>query len=223
MTVYFIRRKGDQTGPIKIGFAKSLDRRLKEFATATPEGFDVIAAIDCGRGVERQLHKDLADYCVGGEWFAPSIDVMVAIEKVKNGSYASFDNHHGPRPIIAEPVAELVASIVDETRFYLNELVKREFCGAGDTISAARDRVMITLGLSVSYGATLWNKSQGLSDVQGEVYRVLRLNYALAVEREGTINEMQRRHLAFVRAESARRATDQKPVSAGLGKTAARD
>jgi len=203
MTIYCIRRNGDKSGPIKIGFTANFEKRRKELATATPEGFEVLALVDAGRGVESALHRDLADFCVGGEWFAPSNEVLAAIERVKHGQYDHEDNHCGARPIIAEPVVELEAPIVDETRFYLNELIKREFRGAGDTISGARDRVMEGGELSTSYGARLWNRSQELTDVPGQVYRNLRIAYALTVEREGTINSMQAGFLQFMRQNGA--------------------
>lgn len=203
MTVYFIRRKGVAAGPIKIGYAVNLEKRIKTLLTATPEGFEIIGTIDAGRGVEKALHRELADFCIGGEWFAPSSEVLAAIEQAKSGRFDHEDNHRGPRPIISEPQRELEANIVDETRFYLNELIKREHRGSGDTLSAARDRVMTDSGLSTKYGFRLWSKSQELSDVPGEVYRCLRLAYALACEKEGRISDMQARHLAFVRRERA--------------------
>jgi hypothetical protein len=199
MTVYCIRRKGDTAGPIKIGFASNFEKRRKALSTATPEGFDVLALIEAGRGVERALHAELADFRVGGEWFAPSSEVLAAIEKARTGQYDHEDNHAGPRPIISEPTAELEAPIVDETRFYLNELIKREFTGAGDTTSAARDRVMQAAELSPIYGRRLWFRSQELNDVPGQVYRNLRIAYALAVESEGTINSMQAKFLEGMR------------------------
>lgn len=199
MTIYCIRRTNDLTGPIKIGFTSDFSKRRKALLTATPEGFEVLALIDAGRGVERALHAELADYCVGGEWFAPSLDVLSAIERARVGQYDHADNHSGPRPIVSEPTIELETPIVDEARFYLNELIKREFAGAGDTISRARDRVMISAELSPLYGRRLWFRSQELSDVPGQVYRNLRVAYALTVEREGTINPMQSKFLDGLR------------------------
>lgn len=65
MTVYAIKRQGSD-GPIKIGYARSFSSRLKTLSTATPdEGFDVLALIDAGRGVERALHVDRRQVVTG--------------------------------------------------------------------------------------------------------------------------------------------------------------
>lgn len=83
MTVYFIRRKGDPSGLIKIGLTSDLSRRLASMETTIPEGIDLLVAIDGGEPVEAHFHALFRDSRVSGEWFVPSADLLACIDGLK--------------------------------------------------------------------------------------------------------------------------------------------
>lgn len=191
MAVYVIKRRGDTSGLVKIGFTNNVDRRLKDLSTATPEGFDVLYVFDGGRSLEAHLHELLSGSRVVGEWFQLTEYARSIIEATNDAS----DGDERRRSPIPTPDDEFSVNIVLETRFYLNELVKREWKGMGDTVEAARDRVMDACGADRSYGFRLWSKFHELNDVSGNVYREIRLHFALALHAEGNLTAHQERFL----------------------------
>lgn len=57
-------------GPVKIGKARSVEKRLAALQTAHPYKLTVIATIqNGGREMERKLHRRFADRRLNGEWF----------------------------------------------------------------------------------------------------------------------------------------------------------
>lgn len=194
MPVYVIRRKHDEGGLVKIGFTNNVERRLYDLATATPEGFDVLHTFKSGRTMEAKLHEYFAAHRVSREWFRLSAEQISSLKRFEE-IYDEYEGRQSPIPCADDEYSE---NIVLETRFYLNELVKREWRGMGDTIEAARDRVMDVSGIDRSYGFRLWSKFSELSDVSGAVYRSLRLAYALALKAEGNINVNQAKFLLIV-------------------------
>ena len=66
-TVYFLL--GRQTNLLKIGFASHLDERINSIQAMTPDILDLVKTIPGTIQIERQLHKDFADYRAHGEWF----------------------------------------------------------------------------------------------------------------------------------------------------------
>lgn len=77
--VYFIRA-GD--GPIKIGIACDLDRRLREIQIHHFDELRVVATVGGGMKLERELHKRFAAHHIRGEWFAPHPDILAEIERL---------------------------------------------------------------------------------------------------------------------------------------------
>lgn len=69
--VYFIQA-GDDDGPIKIGFAKNADQRLKELQTGNHLPLTAIARFEVtdAPAVEEALHRAFIDLRLEGEWFA---------------------------------------------------------------------------------------------------------------------------------------------------------
>lgn len=72
--VYFIQ--ADYQGPIKIGWSQDVQRRLKQLQTARLETLRILGTKPGVLGDESRLHRDLAAYRLGGEWFLPSPLVM---------------------------------------------------------------------------------------------------------------------------------------------------
>lgn len=72
--VYFIAA-GDH-GPIKIGFASNLRRRLHGLQTGNHEYLKVLGWISPGtKEIEKQLHHDLRRHRIHGDWFQPTDEV----------------------------------------------------------------------------------------------------------------------------------------------------
>lgn len=65
--VYFIRAVG--TSRIKLGFSAEPEKRLRELQTASPNRLVLLAKWPGTVAIERQLHKEFAEYRVRGEWF----------------------------------------------------------------------------------------------------------------------------------------------------------
>lgn len=233
MGVYVIRRKGDDTGPVKIGFAANIEQRVANMMTAAPEGFDIIHALDGDRNLERTLHKHFAGKRATREWFRLTDEDLNSIPSINANIEKDYDNRHVP-----SPEDEFSENIVHETRFYLNELMKREWRGIGDTSGDVADRVMTNCELDKSYGFRLVNKYHTMTDVSGEVYRSLRLAYAIKLREEGALNGNQQSFLAslvrtyknnpslralkgfgvqYILDMIEEETTDEKPASAGLG------
>lgn len=194
MTVYVIKRRNDESGFVKIGFTENLAQRLHSFGTAFPEGFDVVHEIDAGRAFEKHLHRTFQSQRVAREWFDLSPEDIQAIARMDTTVWPS----NASKPPYPTPDDEFSEDIVRESRFYLNELVRREWTGMGDTIEAARDRVMVSCELPVSQGASLWHKSAAMKDVSGQVYRNLRLKYAYCLKAEGRLNDNQARFIKTI-------------------------
>jgi len=78
--VYAVQQGSD--GPIKIGASRNFDKRLKTLQTGSHGGLQVLAVGPGGFAVERDLHCDLSEDCLEGEWYAPTARVLAAIKRV---------------------------------------------------------------------------------------------------------------------------------------------
>lgn len=203
MTVYIIRRVGDESGLSKIGYTANIERRLKDISIGCPEGLRLVRKYPGTRQFEARLHDVLDEHRVSGEWFMLQDAHLVQCDSL---AMEAIEQELNGQSSIPEPDDEYSENIVLETRFYLNELVKREWRGMGDSQESARDRVMDRLGVPRSYGFRLWSKLSELNDVSGEAYRSLRLAYALCLEAEDRLNDHQSNFLRMInRAERNRK------------------
>lgn len=198
MTVYFIRRKADADGLVKIGFTRNVAARMRALSTAIPGGVELLAACAGDASVERRLHRDLAADRVDGEWFRPTASVMAEVAKAK-AFPGPFDDVIGPERTKTHLVVaddEFSDDMVVESRFYLNELVKREWRGVGDTPEEARARLADRFGLSPDKIRKIWYAMA--RSVDGDTYRILSNEYARAMNAEGRASA---RHLEVLRIE----------------------
>lgn len=76
--VYFVQAGAD--GPIKIGTARDLDRRLAQLRGQSPAPLRVLWLMPGGRCLERQMHRRFYASRLHGEWFSPSEDLTAWIE-----------------------------------------------------------------------------------------------------------------------------------------------
>lgn len=79
--VYFIQAGAD--GPIKIGVASNLRRRVQMLQTGCPVPLVVLAITDGGREKEVELHLAHRADLVRGEWFKPSPAVLASVEAAR--------------------------------------------------------------------------------------------------------------------------------------------
>ncbi len=74
MPVYFIQA-GD-AGPIKIGYSAEPRARLRDLQQKHYEELKLIAAREGCTGVEKAMHKALAQHHIRHEWYRPHADVF---------------------------------------------------------------------------------------------------------------------------------------------------
>lgn len=70
--VYFIQAENDVDAPIKIGFSKDVQARLRELQTATHTKLCVLATTDGSIEDEAEIHARFANERILGEWFEAS-------------------------------------------------------------------------------------------------------------------------------------------------------
>lgn len=88
MYVYFVRI-GDN-GPVKVGIAKTVEKRLAGLQVSCPEKINLMGKIefknaDEAVNKEKMLHKLFWQYRMSGEWFYPSERVIKTIYKFLEG------------------------------------------------------------------------------------------------------------------------------------------
>jgi hypothetical protein len=72
--VYFIQGEGG--GPIKIGKAARIDRRIAGLHTVSPVKLVLLGHIPGGYPVEGKMHKRFAEHRLHGEWFHPAPELL---------------------------------------------------------------------------------------------------------------------------------------------------
>lgn len=90
MTVYFITRRNDPDGLVKIGVSSNVERRVYSMTTANPEGFDILATVDGGKETEAYLHERFADDRIIREWFKPSDALMKLVAEIERIGVLAF-------------------------------------------------------------------------------------------------------------------------------------
>ena len=78
--VYFVQ--AGKSGPIKIGFATDLTKRIASLQTGCPDDLRLLAVVDGGREVERRMHNRVAGDRIRGEWFRPTAEVLALVAEV---------------------------------------------------------------------------------------------------------------------------------------------
>lgn len=83
-TVYFV---GPEGGPIKIGFARRLEYRLKDLRTMNAFPLIVHASVTGTERDERAYHKQFKAHRLHGEWFAPHPDILAEIARLQETTH----------------------------------------------------------------------------------------------------------------------------------------
>lgn len=77
MSVYFAQAGKD--GPIKVGTAKDVAKRIMALAGACPDAISLLAVIDGGHALERRIHRALREHHRRLEWFNASREVRALV------------------------------------------------------------------------------------------------------------------------------------------------
>lgn len=80
--VYFVQP--DSSGPIKIGFARNMAKRLVNLQSGNHERLVVRATTLGTQADERAYHARFAEYRLHGEWFSPHPEILAEIERLAN-------------------------------------------------------------------------------------------------------------------------------------------
>lgn len=78
--IYFVQQ-GDY-GPVKIGLAKNVLKRLDGLLNGSPLELHLRAVMPGDRAVERQMHQRFAKHHIRGEWFQPDPEIVMFIDGV---------------------------------------------------------------------------------------------------------------------------------------------
>lgn len=86
--IYFVQ--SEHGGPIKIGRADDLAKRMVGLQTSRPDKLVVLAAAQGTVELERQLHARFADIREKGEWFSPTPELMELIRDVSSRGHVAL-------------------------------------------------------------------------------------------------------------------------------------
>jgi hypothetical protein len=87
--VYFIQA-GDQYGPIKIGTAVNVTKRLESLQTANAEELRVLAFFEANPAIEGVLHGHFRDEHIRGEWFGSAPELSEFVRRVRQREFPSW-------------------------------------------------------------------------------------------------------------------------------------
>ena len=85
--IYFIEFQPG--GPVKIGYASNMDKRLAGLQVSCPYELNVLHAAPGGRECEKAIHLYLDKFAARGEWFWPVFELSKTIRRLK-----SFEIHY---------------------------------------------------------------------------------------------------------------------------------
>lgn len=97
MPVYMIRQ--GERGPVKIGVAKDVVRRLETMQTGNHERLTLLRTFEGDTAEERRLHRQFADHRLSGEWFSFTKAMLGDVGLVE------VTHQEPPLPDDPEPVA----------------------------------------------------------------------------------------------------------------------
>lgn len=72
--VYFAQ--GQDGGPIKIGYSRETERRLRELQRGSPVPLRMLRVVPGSRALEIALHAHFSSDRLHGEWFAPTSELL---------------------------------------------------------------------------------------------------------------------------------------------------
>jgi hypothetical protein len=116
MPVYFIRQ--GLTGPVKIGVAGDVVKRLRQLQTNQPITLHILRVLDGDRSLEAALHEKFSLQRLSGEWFNFSDDMLksghgaddLPIPHVKRNYGRNYfvDSAHGRQSALHEEILAII-------------------------------------------------------------------------------------------------------------------
>ena len=107
MPVYLIA--AGETGPIKIGHAKDVWRRLSEIQVGHHERLSIVRILDGSSALERALHARFAHLRLAGEWFTRDAEMFGPLDAldlpVERPSHEQRYSHRGYDEIVRRVLA----------------------------------------------------------------------------------------------------------------------
>jgi predicted nucleic acid-binding Zn ribbon protein len=95
--VYVIGVVGDSDSVIKIGYARSVEERLKVLQIGSPVMLEVIASADGRISHEQRLHRMLMASKSHGEWFRRTPEVIRMVDIIRSNQLLEWFAERGPR------------------------------------------------------------------------------------------------------------------------------
>jgi len=84
--IYFIQCQ--DTGPVKIGYAKSVKRRMYNLQVGCPYKLKLLLKVPGSKLWEEGLHKQFREFNMEGEWFLPAPKLMKHINNIRRIQHA---------------------------------------------------------------------------------------------------------------------------------------
>lgn len=131
--IYFAQRVDG--GPIKIGYSKSVDRRIRDMQIAMSVHLTVLAVADGDRANEARLHKKLWRHRVMGEWFLDCDDVRQEIVAIG-------------RPF-EDPAIRVPLERGQKNHPVLHDIVVRQFAAALKADKRSTRKIATAIGCSM--------------------------------------------------------------------------
>jgi excisionase family DNA binding protein len=78
----YLIRCGGEGGPIKIGSADNVQKRLERIQTYNPQPVELLVSLPGGFRKEKELHKRFAHLRMHHEWFRSAPDLLAYIERM---------------------------------------------------------------------------------------------------------------------------------------------
>jgi len=78
VTIYFIQAGDD--GPVKIGWSRNAERRLRDLDRQMPWKLHLRRTIEAPRDYETRLHTHFREHHIRGEWFRPAPEIQAVMD-----------------------------------------------------------------------------------------------------------------------------------------------
>ena len=98
-------------GPIKFGFATNVDTRIRALQVGSPYELTLLAVVEGDPVNEFEIHQQIANHRMRGEWFAPAPEVVALVQLMGNGVWKAAVEGTEARDEVAATERGLLAGI----------------------------------------------------------------------------------------------------------------
>jgi hypothetical protein len=151
MPVYFIQQ--GESGPVKIGFATSVDQRIRQLKTSSPAPLRLLGAIETKKENERFIHTLFGKFRLRGEWFKPDKSIFEFIKKYNSFQYIQSPTQKGNGDQLGfDDILIIHASpLVKELDEELEQNIKTEKAQTKDNSKTHADSHCIICGKKIEF------------------------------------------------------------------------